>query len=103
MYYPSSENKVTAKLICAFVFAYADCWFSHVAAQIFCYISDYSFTPQPTLTYRTIGGILDFYMFLGPEPETVVHQYTGVSPYYSLTLLRTIDDLIIVLKQTIAL
>ena len=25
---------VTAKLICAFVFAYADCWFSHVAAQM---------------------------------------------------------------------
>ena len=24
----------TAKLICAFVFAYADCWFSHDAAQI---------------------------------------------------------------------
>ena len=28
---------VTAKLICAFVFAYADCWFSHEAAQ---YIND---------------------------------------------------------------
>ena len=25
---------VTAKLICAFVFAYADCWFSHAAAHI---------------------------------------------------------------------
>ena len=25
---------VTAKLICDFVFAYADCWFSHAAAQI---------------------------------------------------------------------
>ena len=24
---------VTAKLICAFVFVYADCWFSHAAAQ----------------------------------------------------------------------
>ena len=24
---------VTAKLICAFVFTYADCWFSHAAAQ----------------------------------------------------------------------
>ena len=54
-YYPSSENKgadqlrgyreadlhlcfrlcrFTAKLICIFVFAYADCWFSHEAAQI---------------------------------------------------------------------
>ena len=26
---------VTAKLICAFVFAYADCWLSHVVAQMF--------------------------------------------------------------------
>ena len=25
---------VTAKLICAFVFAYADCWFSHGAAHL---------------------------------------------------------------------
>ena len=25
---------VTAQLICVFVFAYADCWFSHAAAQI---------------------------------------------------------------------
>ena len=41
LFYPSSENKGadqqlrgTAKLICVFVFAYADCWFSHEAAQI---------------------------------------------------------------------
>ena len=27
---------VTAKLICAFVFANADCWFSHEAAHILC-------------------------------------------------------------------
>ena len=25
---------VTAKLICIFVFVYADCWFSHVAAHL---------------------------------------------------------------------
>ena len=25
---------VTVRLICAFVFAYADCWFSHEAAQL---------------------------------------------------------------------
>ena len=45
LYYPSSENKdddqlrgyrdqLTAKLICVFVFAFADCWFSHEAAQM---------------------------------------------------------------------
>ena len=42
LYYPCSENKgadqisfaVTAKLVCAFVFAYANCRFSHAAAKI---------------------------------------------------------------------
>ena len=34
MYYPCSENKGADQLICAFVFAYADCWFSHEAAQL---------------------------------------------------------------------
>ena len=29
-----SQKMVTAKLICTSVFAYADCWFSHVAAHI---------------------------------------------------------------------
>jgi hypothetical protein len=33
---------------------------------------------MPALTYRTIGGVLDFYMFLGPSPEYVVQQYTKV-------------------------
>ena len=37
LYYPCSENKgaeLTAKLVCVFVFAYADCWFSHEAVHI---------------------------------------------------------------------
>ena len=34
LYYPSSENKATAKVICVFVFAYAKRWFSHNVAQI---------------------------------------------------------------------
>ncbi|XP_053395701.1 maltase-glucoamylase-like [Mercenaria mercenaria] len=51
---------------------------------------EYSLNPLPMLTYRTIGGILDFFMFLGPEPENVVQQYTGVIgrpymvPYWAL-------------------
>ncbi|ELK15857.1 Sucrase-isomaltase, intestinal [Pteropus alecto] len=36
---------------------------------------DVTFQPAPALTYRTIGGILDFYMFLGPDPEVVTKQY----------------------------
>ncbi|RXN16969.1 maltase- intestinal-like protein [Labeo rohita] len=39
---------------------------------------DVSFVPTPALTFRTIGGILDFYMVLGPTPEEVVQQYTEI-------------------------
>ncbi|XP_046352773.2 lysosomal alpha-glucosidase-like isoform X1 [Haliotis rufescens] len=46
--------------------------------------------PSPAITWRTIGGILDFYIFLGPTPADVVSQYTEVigrtfmPPYWSL-------------------
>ncbi|XP_061191912.1 lysosomal alpha-glucosidase-like [Saccostrea echinata] len=46
--------------------------------------------PAPALTWRTIGGILDMYMFMGPSPAEVVQQYTEVightfmPPYWSL-------------------
>uniref|UniRef100_A0A674GCW2 alpha-glucosidase n=1 Tax=Taeniopygia guttata TaxID=59729 RepID=A0A674GCW2_TAEGU len=51
---------------------------------------DVTFQPTPALTYRTIGGVLDFYMFLGPTPELVVQEYTQLigrpfmPPYWSL-------------------
>ncbi|XP_044754385.1 lysosomal alpha-glucosidase-like [Coccinella septempunctata] len=46
--------------------------------------------PTPALTYRAIGGILDFYVFLGPTPSDVLKQYQEVvgkpkmPPYWSL-------------------
>nr|XP_005999031.1 PREDICTED: lysosomal alpha-glucosidase-like [Latimeria chalumnae] len=34
--------------------------------------------PAPALTWRTIGGILDFYIFMGPDPSSVISQYLEV-------------------------
>lgn len=31
--------------------------------------------PTPAVTYRTIGGVLDFYIYLGPTPQGVVAQH----------------------------
>ncbi|CAF1350959.1 unnamed protein product [Rotaria sp. Silwood1] len=51
---------------------------------------DYTFDSTPSLTIRTIGGILDFFIFLGPNPEQVIQQYTWLvgrsflPPYWSL-------------------
>ncbi|XP_060050634.1 sucrase-isomaltase, intestinal-like isoform X2 [Erinaceus europaeus] len=51
---------------------------------------DVILSPHPSLTFRTIGGVLDFYIFLGPTPEEVVQQYTEaigrphLPPYWSL-------------------
>ncbi|XP_023648457.2 sucrase-isomaltase, intestinal isoform X1 [Paramormyrops kingsleyae] len=39
---------------------------------------DVTLQPTPALTYRTIGGILDFFMVFGPAPEMVVQQYTAL-------------------------
>ncbi|OQR94692.1 lysosomal alpha-glucosidase [Achlya hypogyna] len=43
-----------------------------------------------SITFRTVGGVLDFFVFLGPAPATVVQQYTqlvgrpALPPYWSL-------------------
>lgn len=43
----------------------------------FC-LAEFVVQPAPAVTYRTIGGILDFYIFLGSTPEQVVQEYLQV-------------------------
>ncbi|XP_077970548.1 maltase-glucoamylase-like [Styela clava] len=51
---------------------------------------DVTLQPAPAITYRSVGGVMDFYIFLGPSPEQVTEQYTSVigrpyfPPYWSL-------------------
>lgn len=44
--------------------------------------TDVSLQPAPALTWRTIGGIFDFYVFLGPDPASVIGQYVEVIGQY---------------------
>ncbi|OQR75050.1 lysosomal alpha-glucosidase-like [Tropilaelaps mercedesae] len=51
---------------------------------------DIILTPGPTITYRPVGGILDFFLFTGPTPANVVQQYQEIVgkpsmvPYWAL-------------------
>jgi len=38
--------------------------------------------PAPGITYRTIGGLLDIHVFLGPTPDNTVQQFTKVAIHY---------------------
>jgi alpha-glucosidase (family GH31 glycosyl hydrolase) len=51
---------------------------SHGVALLNSNALDYELIPLPGLIYRATGGIFDFYVFLGPEPENVIQQFTQV-------------------------
>lgn len=33
----------------------------------------------PAITWRSIGGIADFFIFMGPQPKQAISQYVMVS------------------------
>ncbi|KAL7878317.1 hypothetical protein AOLI_G00092910 [Acnodon oligacanthus] len=50
---------------------------------------DVTLQPAPAVTYRTIGGVLDFYIMLGGTPEAIVQEFTElvgrptIPPYWA--------------------
>ena len=50
---------------------------------------------ETKLQYRVIGGVLDFYFFLGPTPLKVIGQLTSIigrpymPPYWGLGLMQS--------------
>ena len=63
----------------------------HNLTDVLEYIATPATDTQPAqLTYKTIGGVLDFYVFTGPTPASVVQQYLDVvglpymPPYWGL-------------------
>ncbi|CAH8458144.1 unnamed protein product [Schistosoma turkestanicum] len=70
-------------------------------------------TPLPAITYRTIGGILDFFVFTGPKPLDVLNQYYDlighppIPPYWSLGFhicrygMKNLDEVKEVLKRNV--
>jgi hypothetical protein len=39
---------------------------------------DVDLQPLPALTYTTVGGIIDLYIFTGPTVQNVIEQYWNV-------------------------
>jgi lysosomal alpha-glucosidase len=63
--------------------------------KILFFSPDIVLQPSPAITFLTIGGILDFFIYMGPTPNDVVHQHMitvglpFMPPYFSLGYLKT--------------
>ncbi|KAF3698143.1 Maltase-glucoamylase, intestinal Maltase [Channa argus] len=70
--------QVSTRLASEFIYGFGETEHPTYKHDLNYHTWDVTFQPTPALTYRTLGGILDFYMFLGPTPEMVVQDYTAL-------------------------
>ena len=76
------------------IFAFMPHWFNSINWRFIFFCPEIALQPyaggEGGLTYRTLGGILDFYVFSGPSPLQVVEQYVSLigrpamPPFWSL-------------------
>lgn len=65
-----------------------ECIFKHaILIMLLLILSEVTLQPAPAVTYRTIGGIFDFYVFLGNTPEQVVQEYLEVWPWIRIVII----------------
>ncbi len=38
-------------------------------------VNEFYTQPNPSLTYRSLGGVFDIYLLMGPTPDLVIEQY----------------------------
>ena len=55
-----------------------------------CYLQEWALTPKPAFVYRTIGGVLDMYFFLGPSPSDTASQYAQAVGENNNSTIKTI-------------
>jgi hypothetical protein len=61
---------------------------------------DVDLQPLPALTYTTIGGIIDLYIFTGPTVQNVIEQYWAVIGVRVRNKLMTLSTVVLIVLET---
>ena len=96
---------VTAKLICVFVFAYADCWFSHDAAHVsglvpvtITMVGCSNGKPKSMISQRTDTLLSDYHQMIWPNWSTHLNRNsTYIRPTNRMAVRRNLYIMVVLL------